>query len=346
MYRILRRVLITTISIFILLSTFGICIIGSTGVYPKGKNEIAGHNILKILNLTNNPDSNYPRVIFQDSAEQLYISKRDSLSIYQEKENYWRTFNKSQLKVKGFESVYSVVESPNGKIWISSKPLGDLRALNSDQWEEVEKFKSNDFFIDIIFPSRKRGVWVSAEHLLYHFDGMNWSEPISAHEIIWENKSASILSAIQDKHGLIWLGIKQGVVKYDESKKEWSAFLYPKIPMFIRHIYEDANENLWFANEEGDIAFYERKTASWSSFKLSNKIPQPGMLYGILEDGKGQMLFATKGGLGVFDKSKNKWSIFTPQNSGLLDSWVTCVYKDRSDRIWIGTPKDIVVLEP
>lgn len=118
-----------------------------------------------------------------------------------------------------------------------------------------------------------------------------------------------------------------------------------------QYIIEDSRNNLWFADPwDGDIAFYERKTDKWSIFNLRNKLPESGdfpfKLTGLAEDKNDVMLFTTTRGLVAFDQHKNEWQLFTPKNSGLPDTNITCIYKDKSGRIWLGTGKGIVVLAP
>lgn len=58
------------------------------------------------------------------------------------------------------------------------------------------------------------------------------------------------------------------------------------------------------------------------------------------------MMFASDVGLISFKEDKNEWAVFTPENSGLPEGHITSIMEDRKGRIWLGTGKGIVVLEP
>jgi ligand-binding sensor domain-containing protein len=58
------------------------------------------------------------------------------------------------------------------------------------------------------------------------------------------------------------------------------------------------------------------------------------------------MLFATERGLVTFLESEKKWAVYSSQNSGLPDDYITALMEDRAGRILLGTNRGVVVLEP
>jgi ligand-binding sensor domain-containing protein len=341
MYRILSRTLVSLIFVCVLCSNSGLANLRQGIVAPKVNKRIAGHRILKTLEIAKTPSINFPRAIFQDSEGLIYIGGSTHFSIFNEKENLWKTYSDNRLTSGLPGSQLSVVESSDKKIWATSRRGGFLVFLNNDNWEDEDRF--NVSVVNFIFPSNTGGVWAFTASWLYHYDGKDWADPIKTFKILGDT---SIFTGLQDSKGYIWLSSPQGLFRYDVVKKDWSAFLQPQLQSGINQIYEDTTGNLWFANSQGEIVIYDRGTTSWRTFNLSDIIPNSFTISGIVEDSRGQILFATHNGLVSFDTKYKQWYRSTSKNSGLLESWVTCIYKDRSNRIWLGTPKGILVLEP
>src|SRR6476661_2802501 len=66
---------------------------------------------------------------------------------------------------------------------------------------------------------------------------------------------SSVYCVYQDKAGFIWIGTADGLNRYDGASIK--TFRVPSSPSHLRtsyvrgQIFEDANNNLWFANESG-----------------------------------------------------------------------------------------------
>jgi ligand-binding sensor domain-containing protein len=352
MRRILSGVLVVVSLVCIFFTNSGHAFFRQSIAAPKVNKRIAGHRTLKVVEVLNTPDFNYPKIIFQDSTGQIYIARQELLSIYNEKENLWKTYNKTQLNLPNFNHIKLIGESSDKKIWLSAGPIGQLNFLNEGRWQELPEYTRP---IGTVFPSLTKGFWMYSQGELHYYDGTNWSGPVSAFKKSVEHYAPSPVIGIQDSKGFIWLAGGHsinwmagwpGIHRYDPVKNLWAIFSESGFPDNIQHLYEDSSDNLWFANIQGDIAFLERKTGSWKTFTLSDRIPNSYNISGIIEDNQGQILFATNKGLVSFNKKYNQWNRSTSANSGLLHSWVTCMYKDRDKRIWLGTPKGIMVLEP
>jgi ligand-binding sensor domain-containing protein len=154
----------------------------------------------------------------------------------------------------------------------------------------------------------------------------------------------------------LWLGVKQGVIGFKKTTQVWKTYYSPEVLSIPSIIYEDKGGKIWFVNSEGYISIYDSKNISWVTHHFSDLVPVknkltppetiPFQVNGMVQDQSGQILIATIQGLILFNESKNTWQLLTPENSALPDSNITCIYKDESSRIWIGTSKGIIVLEP
>jgi ligand-binding sensor domain-containing protein len=345
MRTISRSILLPAILFFALLSNFGSSFSRDNRNHLKPGSEIAGHRILKTLPMPEDHNTVTSDVLFQDNAGLFYLPQRGSLHVYDEAHNQWKTYTYQDLNLGRGEQIHWMAESPDQRIWYTPGSLYGLHVFEDGRGRAIEDFRLSS--VNILFPAIGKGFWACSPGFLHYYDGEIWSEPISTDKPTEKLKLGDISAGIQDRKGLIWLTCSDGIARYEPKQKEWTAFLHPQVPTSpLKHIYEDKNGDMWFANTLGDMIFYERKSSSWVRFNLEDKVSDVGSLYGMLEDKKGQMLFATFYGVVGFDGSKHQWNLYTARNSGLPDSLVYCMYKDRSERIWMVTARGLVVLTP
>lgn len=122
---------------------------------------------------------------------------------------------------------------------------------------------------------------------------------------------ANVRSIIKDKKGNIWLGGYDGLWRYDGST--FTNFTQK----FVGYIYEDKKGNIWTSSESSNdlsrvLPGYSANTAAWALSRydeksLSNKkstvteITNKPMIFGILEDDKGNIWFGALDGMYRYD---------------------------------------------
>jgi len=112
---------------------------------------------------------------------------------------------------------------------------------------------------------------------------------------------ANVRSIIKDKKGNIWLGGKDGLWRYDGNT--FTNFSQK----FVGYIYEDKKGNIWTSSESANtrgwvLSRYDEK--SLSSIKPTvTEIANKPMIFGILEDDKGNMWFGSFDGVHRYDGS-------------------------------------------
>ncbi len=117
----------------------------------------------------------------------------------------------------------------------------------------------------------------------------------------------------------------------------------------INSIYQDNQGFMWFATHDGLNKYdgYE--------FTVYNPSPnKPGtinsnLIFDVVGDKKGNLWIATTGsGLNYFDRATEKFRAFKHENknkSSLSDNHISTIFKDRNDRLWIGTNRGINMLD-
>jgi len=165
----------------------------------------------------------------------------------------------------------------------------------------------------------------------------------------------SITCIMQDKEGFIWFGTKFGLIKYQGSSSR-TFFFDNKNPFsiggnFIRDIQEDKNGNLWIATSDNGISKYIKKTGKFEHLNLQThfvdrpNINQVWAIQIIRKENTEVFLFGTAEGLVRYDVSKNTFKLFDTNNSPLPDNFITDLYFDSNQRIWIGTNNGIIIYD-
>jgi hypothetical protein len=129
-------------------------------------------------------------------------------------------------------------------------------------------------------------------------------------------------------------------------------------------IYEDRKARIWFGTnwygaDASHLLVYDRSNASWTTYRLPRVLPDQPSAIGtgpptseqirirqIYQDRRGLMMIATDKGLMTLSPDDGKWSVFTPSNSALPAVGLHCLTEDHDGRIWVGTDRGVVVLEP
>jgi ligand-binding sensor domain-containing protein len=110
---------------------------------------------------------------------------------------------------------------------------------------------------------------------------------------------ANVRSIIKDKKGNIWLGGNDGLWRYDGNT--FTNFTQK----FVGYIYEDKKGNIWTSSESANargwvLSRYDEK--SLSNIKpIVTEITNKPMIFGILEDDKGNMWFGSFDGAHRYD---------------------------------------------
>jgi ligand-binding sensor domain-containing protein len=109
----------------------------------------------------------------------------------------------------------------------------------------------------------------------------------------------NVRSIIKDKKGNIWLGGYDGLWRYDGST--FTNFT----KQFVGYIYEDKKGNIWTSSESANapgwvLSRYDGKTLSNKKPAVTEITNKP-MIFGILEDDKGNIWFGALDGVYRYD---------------------------------------------
>ncbi|MHA7130667.1 sensor histidine kinase [Algoriphagus namhaensis] len=179
--------------------------------------------------------------------------------------------------------------------------------------------------------------------------GKSQAQEINLETISISNGLASptVRDVMQDSHGLIWLGTANGLQRYDG----YSWKTYRNIignPNSLQHnmifdIAEDADKNLWIANEAG-LTYFNRAKNTFKNYKLDSIFQAAGVgrTLQVLPDSEGRV-WATTLGLELikFNPASDSWELAPYANINgkvaVHSNISMCVFEDRDGGIWAGS---------
>jgi signal transduction histidine kinase/ligand-binding sensor domain-containing protein/DNA-binding response OmpR family regulator len=156
-----------------------------------------------------------------------------------------------------------------------------------------------------------------------------------------KNGTEYIASLFEDKHHNIWIGSNNGLIIYNLDTKITKAFDGKDFGLpdnLIRNILQDVNGNFWIGSEINGVSVVTQKLGLIHNFNERNALGTNTVNY-IFQDSKKQIWIATKNGLTVFPKIKDKnyESFKIDESKGLADNYIRSVAEDNNGAIWIAT---------
>jgi signal transduction histidine kinase/ligand-binding sensor domain-containing protein len=168
-----------------------------------------------------------------------------------------------------------------------------------------------------------------------------------------------VYAICEDRSGTLWIGTGLGgLSKYSRATDQFT--LYQHRPNTtnslsdnaVYSIYEDQSGNLWIGTRYGGLNRLDRNSDTFTVYQHDPADPNSlssNQVRTILEDHTGALWIGTRyGGLNQFEPQTETFTHYrhdpstssgqAPNDPGSLsEDWVSVIYKDRSDNLWIGT---------
>lgn len=157
-----------------------------------------------------------------------------------------------------------------------------------------------------------------------------------------------IISIIETKDGVIYIGTRNGLQKYDAANDKF-VLVKEVPPNFIYSLFEDHNGTIWACTTDNGVFYFNDKTNEKGSLQYDahNKNSlSTNFALNIYEDSNNFLWIATEGG-GVckYDPVKKVFKRYNAKN-GFPSTTALKVLEDNKKQLWITTTKGLVHLNP
>ncbi len=301
--------------------------------------------------------------IFLDASGNLFISSDilQTINIYQKKFGLFQPHPKTKNST-GTNQISTLTEDRFGNIWIGTpeglieqqKKSGQAVYFTPDE----KKFGTlKRSYISGLIPESNGDMWIgNDEYLSLLKYGSNVFESFNSDIRNFKNsdsnggRARTILSMCKDESGLIWLGMGNGIKRFNPTTKIFTHYFYEAgnptgISDYVAlSIINDSRGNIWVGT--GSIAFnkFDKKTGKFTHYKnnpLDTNSISANIVYSIFEDSKHRLWIGTQGGgLCEYNYKTDNFTTHT-RNKGLAWTAVFSIQEDNNGDLWLGTNRGI-----
>ncbi|RZK39787.1 MAG: sensor histidine kinase [Pedobacter sp.] len=157
---------------------------------------------------------------------------------------------------------------------------------------------------------------------------------------------STVLSIYQDHYGLMWLGTRNGLNRFDgHSVKVFRNEIGNQHTLAgntVNKIQEDRERRLWIATDEG-LSLFDRKTERFHNFTLPEKNRKE--IVDLVIDANGKIWVGSADGLFIFDPAINKFNRAEDRGlyAGIANQYISMLHME-DGKLYIGTNNNGVYL--
>ncbi|MEC3907207.1 ATP-binding protein [Tamlana sp. 2201CG12-4] len=309
----------------------------------------SGVNVSGVL-----PENSLQELIFKDNNIVLLGSVRAGLIILSPTSFKHYKYLNGAIYGPSAAAVSCILEDDDKNIWIGTDG-GGLNLLN----EETDTFKYFEHpdvvkIISIVSYSDRFLLISSYRKGLYFFDKKNKEfVNVEEHPLLGKVKSDRTQRLYKDALGNIWISTGLEIFKINKKRdalhsinKEQNKADKFQVPNYFYHVLETANGNMWFSYIGGMSCYSVKDNKVIKEIRNNNiKIPIGNVIYTMIEDKNGNILFGTnRGGLFEYNILNDKVSEFTllKKESPKI---VFSLFYNNKNQIWAGTNEGLIRID-
>jgi ligand-binding sensor domain-containing protein/signal transduction histidine kinase len=256
--------------------------------------------------------------------------------------------------------LYSIYEDQDGILWIgTSNGLDrfDRRSFNSGHYRRnpsnPDSLSSNTVYE--VFVDSQNNLWVGTTAGLDRFNRETGTFKHYTPQVGNPNSlSGSIVDVIyEDREGYLWIGTSDsGLNKFDpetETFTQYRSNLNNEEALSndsILSIYQDRAGRLWIGTGGGGLNLYHPETDSFTYYLEKDGLPN-GVVYGILEDGLGNLWLSTNFGISRFNPETKTFHNFDAGDGLQSNEFTTGAFaKGKDGEFYFGGINGLTVFHP
>ncbi len=288
------------------------------------------------------------REIHKDNKGNLWIGTEDA------------GINKFNLQTKkfvnyqaglSFYNVHAVLPRDN-KVWIGTFEHG-LDVMDASTGKVLKHYDQNNSnlksnFIITFYETPEKELYVVTSLGIYLYDSKNDNFKISDNF----SQTTHYTCMSKDKDGNFWAGsYRDGLFYYNSKTKEKAVYRHDfkngkSISNdFITSIFQDKQNNLWIATENG-LNLFDFKKKEFKKYTTKDGFPS-NVIYSILQDENQNLCITTSKGLVKFNYKTKSVKIFTTANGLLSDQFnYNSAFKDSNGDMYFGNLNGMISFNP
>jgi signal transduction histidine kinase/ligand-binding sensor domain-containing protein/DNA-binding response OmpR family regulator len=310
--------------------------------------------------------------IAQDRGETIWVGTHNN-GLFQ-----YNLASKTFAPVEGLndQAIKSMYVDLQGRIWVGTDQ-GGLNLYNRDSrtFTYYDHNVSNPGSllhnsVTSIFQDRQNILWIGT-----YAGGVNYSDPATGTFQLYQagpdnrkNLSNNIVTGFaEDRKGNIWIGTDRGGLNYfDRTNNSFRHYRnhhgtqHSISSDIIKHVLVTSRDQVWVATWLGGLNYFDHERNQFHTYSLdnnnSNSISSNTINY-LFEDSKKNLWLGTPIGLDFIDKL-NLTKVNPPEinarhfknneadQASLSNNYVSYIYEDRENKIWVGTREGLNLLDP
>lgn len=202
-------------------------------------------------------------------------------------------------------------------------------------WQVEDGLPQNSVFA--VEQTRDGHLWLGTQEGLVRFDGIDFTVFDRSRV---KNLSSHVISVLlEDRSGVLWLGIEQGgLARYENGTFQQFTVADGLPPGGVRALFEDRDGNIWIGTVGGGLSRYDG--SSFTRYTTEQGLGGDVVL-AIDLDRDGSIWVGTNGGLSTY--LDGNWTTFTTDD-GLPGGEVWSLQATSAGALWIGTNRGVTRL--
>jgi len=305
-----------------------------------------------------NPNDKSVWAVLEDSNKNIWWGTNHGLYVVNEKSEKIKFFGVSAIKNKGIvqEFVGALYEDSLGNLWIGTD--NGISVLKAEMVNQIFEANSEQEFVHIYSKERvlkflentdSNKMWVGVfDQGLLQFDieavvNPEKRIPKSVLKDIPKSEITKInITEIFKKDSVLWLGSKQGMLRFDINKNKIKRYKYREgDEKSVSHnkvysIQEGKGNVLWLATYGGGLNKFNIETEEVRYYTTKNGLLNNG-IYNLLIDDENKIWVSTNNGLSKFDPVTETFKNYD-ENDGVQGNEFNqgAFYKSKTGRMYFG----------
>ena len=200
-------------------------------------------------------------------------------------------------------------------------------------------------FIRRIFQDSKGHFWYGTNgDGVVHYDG----DSLAYYNVKQGFAGSAVRSILEDKNGNLWFGTEDGLSKYSpnenlKGKKQFKNFRKNDglVNNDIWSMLIDSNGIIWIGTLQGvsrfDGSHFTYVKLPETEIDATRGVTSTRIVHDIFEDRRGNLWFATNGGVYIYNPHSKEIENHISEENGLCNNVVNDILEDQNCHIWFAT---------